>query len=60
MFFKNYLLKETVKRNAYFIWKNENKSIHPIKDFIPLNLNLIIGIDSQKEILLIALLIHSS
>ena len=52
MFFKNYLLKETVKRNAYFIWKNENKSIHPIKDFTPLNLNLIIGIDSQKEILL--------
>ncbi len=52
MFFKNYLLKETVKRNAYFIWKNENKSIYPIKGFTPLDLNLIIGIDSQKEILL--------
>ena len=52
MFFKNYLLKETVRRNAYFIWKNENKFIHTIKDYKPINLNLIIGVDSQKEILL--------
>ena len=52
MFFKNYLLKQTVRRNAYFIWKNENKFIHSIKNYKPINLNLIIGVDSQKDILL--------
>ena len=51
MFFKNYLLKEQIKDNSYFIWKNENKSIKAIKKFKPLNLDLIIGVDSQKEIL---------
>ena len=51
MFFKNYLLKEKLKHNSYFIWKSENKSIKAIKDFKPLNLDLIIGVDSQKEIL---------
>ena len=24
MFFKNYLLKEKLKHNSYFIWKNQN------------------------------------
>ena len=52
MFLRNYLLKQAVKQNSYFIWKNENKSIHAIKDFKPLDLELIIGVDSQKEILL--------
>ena len=51
MFFKNYLLKEQIKHNSYFIWKSENKSIKAIKNFKPLNLDLIIGVDRQKEIL---------
>ncbi len=51
MFFKNYLLKVKIKNNSYFIWKSENKSINGIKNFKPLNLDLIIGVDSQKEIL---------
>jgi hypothetical protein len=51
MFFKNYLFKEKIKNNSYFIWKSENKSIKAIKNFKPLNLDLIIGVDSQKEIL---------
>ena len=49
MFFKNYLLKEKLKNNSYFIWKSENKNIKAVKDFKPLNLDLIIGVDSQKE-----------
>jgi len=51
MFFKNYLLKEKLKHNSYFIWKSQNKSIKAIKNFKPLDLDLIIGVDSQKEIL---------
>ena len=52
MFFKNYFLKEKIKKNSYFIWKGENQSIEIIKNFKPLALNLIIGIDNQKEKLL--------
>jgi len=51
MFFKNYLLNEKIKHNSYFIWKSENKSIKAIKNFKSLNLDLIIGVDRQKEIL---------
>jgi len=52
MFFKNYFLKEKIKQNTYFIWNNENKNIQIIKKFKLLDLDLIIGVDSQKEILL--------
>ena len=52
MFLRNYLLKQAIKQNSYFIWKNENKSIQPIKSFKPLNLDLIIGVQRQKNILL--------
>ena len=52
MFLRNYLLKQALKQNSYFIWKNENKSIQPIKSFKPLNLDLIIGVERQKNILL--------
>jgi len=52
MFFKNYFLKEKIKQNTYFIWNNENKNIQIIKNFKLLDLDLIIGVDSQKEILL--------
>ena len=52
MFFKNYFLKEKIKQNSYFIWNNENKNIQIIKKFKLLDLDLIIGVDSQKEVLL--------
>ena len=52
MFLRNYLLKQAVKQNSYFIWKNENKSIQPIKNFKVLKLDLIIGVERQKNILL--------
>ena len=52
MFLRKYLLKQALKQNAYFIWKNESKSIQPIKSFKPLNLDLIIGVERQKNILL--------
>ena len=51
MFLKNYFLKEKIKKNSYFIWNNESNNIQIIKKFKPLNLDLIIGIDSQKKIL---------
>ena len=51
MFFRNLLLKQNIKKNSYFIWKSENKSIQAVKNFKPLNLDLIIGVDYQKEIL---------
>ncbi|MFL2543510.1 MAG: ATP-binding protein [Alphaproteobacteria bacterium] len=49
MFFKNYLLKDKIKKNTYFIWKSKNKSITPVENFKPLNLDLIIGVDNQKK-----------
>ena len=52
MFLRKYLLRQAIKQNAYFIWKNESKSIQPIKSFKPLNLDLIIGVERQKNILL--------
>mgnify|MGYP000059997911 CR=1 FL=1 len=52
MFFKNYFLKEKIKQNSYFIWNNENKNIQIIKKFKLLDLDLIVGVDSQKEVLL--------
>ena len=52
MFFKNYFLKEKIKKNSYFIWNNEIKNIQLVKNYRPLNLDLIIGVDDQKTILL--------
>jgi len=52
MFLKNYFLKEKLKQNSYFIWNSQKKNIQTIKEFKPLNLKLIIGVDNQKEILL--------
>ena len=52
MFLKNYFLKEKIKQNSYFIWNSQKKNIQTIKEFKPLNLKLIIGVDNQKEILL--------
>ena len=52
MFLRKYLLKQAIKQNSYFIWKNESKNIQPIKSFKPLKLDLIIGVERQKNILL--------
>ena len=52
MFVKNYFLKEKIKQNSYFIWNSQKKYVQTIKQFKPLDLTLIIGVDSQKEILL--------
>ena len=52
MFLKNYFLKEKLKQNSYFIWNSQKKNIQTIKEFKPLNLKLIIGVDNQKDILL--------
>ena len=49
MFFKNYFLREKIKKNSYFIWNNENKKIQIIKNINFLNLDLMIGVDYQKK-----------
>ena len=49
MFFKNFLLREKIKKNSYFIWNNENKNIQIIKNINFLNLDLMIGMDYQKK-----------
>ena len=48
MFLKNYFFKEKIKQNSYFIWNSKKKNIETIKQFKPLDLKLIIGVDSQK------------
>ena len=52
MFLKNYFLKEKIKQNSYFIWNSQKKYVQTIKQFKPLDLKLIIGVDNQKETLL--------
>ena len=52
MFFKNLFLREKIKKNSYFIWNNVKKNIQLVNNYDPLNLKLIIGIDSQKKLLL--------
>jgi len=52
MFLKNFFLKEKIKQNSYFIWNSQKKNIQSIKQFKPLKLKLIIGVDNQKETLL--------
>ena len=51
MFFKNYFLRENIKKNSYFIWNNEYKNIQIVKDFRSIDLKLLIGIDRQKNTL---------
>ena len=52
MFCKSYYLREKIKKNSYFIWNKENKNIQLVKNYLPLSLSLIIGIDIQKKLLL--------
>ena len=52
MLFKNYFLKEKLKQNSHFVWNNHNKNIQLVKNYRSLNLDLIIGVDSQKKVLL--------
>ena len=49
MFFKNFFLREKIKKNSYFIWNNENKNIQIVKNIKFLNLDLMIGVDYQKK-----------
>ena len=49
MFLKNYFLKEKLKQNSYFIWNSQKKNIQTIKEFKPLDLKLIIGVDNLLE-----------
>ena len=52
MFLKNYFFKEKLKQNSYFIWNSQKKNIQTIKQFKPIDLGLIIGVDYQKEMLI--------
>jgi len=52
MIFKNLILKNIITKYSHFIWVNEKNSLQFVKNFKTLNIDLIIGIDSQKKILL--------
>ena len=52
MFFSNLLIKNTLSSYNSFIWDSHLKKLKKIKNFKPININLLIGIDRQKKTLL--------
>ena len=49
MIFKNLILKNIITKYSHFIWVNDKNSLQFVKNFKTLNIDLIIGIDSQKK-----------
>ena len=52
MFLSNFFINNNIKRNKSFIWDSKSKLLKNVNDFHYIDLDLLIGIDSQKEILL--------
>jgi len=52
MFFRQFILKRKLNNFSYFIWNSQNKNIGVVENFKCLNLDLLIGIENQKNILL--------
>ena len=50
-YFNNLIVKNLIGRNEAFIWDPNNKKIKEIKDIQTIKLDLIVGIDRQKETL---------
>ena len=51
-FFKNLILQTKLKKNKGFLWDSKHKNLKSIKNIKSINIDLIIGIDRQKKILL--------
>jgi len=51
-FFKNLLLKKRLLKKNAFIWDSQKKNFTPIKKIKTIKLDLIVGIDRQKKVLL--------
>jgi len=52
MFLKDLIIRNSLSRNDAFIWDSNRKKLKNIQNFNFLELNLLIGIDRQKDILL--------
>ena len=52
MFLSNFFINNSIKRNNSFIWDSKSKLLKNVNNFHYIDLDLLIGIDSQKEILL--------
>ncbi len=52
MFFSNFLIKNSLRSNKSFIWDSNTKKLKKVKTFKSLNINLLIGIERQKNTLL--------
>jgi len=52
MFLSNFFINNNIKRNKSFIWDSKSKLLKNVNDFHYIDLDLLIGIDSQKKILL--------
>ena len=52
MFFNNFLIKSSLSLNKSFIWNSHSKKLKGIKIFKSVNINLLVGINRQKETLL--------
>ena len=52
MFLSNFFINNSIKRNNSFIWDSKSKLLKKVNDFHYIDLDLLIGIDSQKELLL--------
>ena len=52
MFLSNFLIKNSISLNKSFIWDSRVKKLKKIKIFRPIKINLLIGIDRQKNTLL--------
>ena len=52
MFLSNFFINNSIKRSNSFIWDGKSKILKKVNDFHYIDLDLLIGIDRQKEILL--------
>ncbi len=52
MFFNNFLIKSSLSLNKSFIWNSHSKKLKGIKIFKSVNINLLVGINRQKDTLL--------
>ena len=51
-FIINFLLKFRINKYSAFIWNSSNKNLLPVKNTNRININLLVGIDRQKNTLL--------
>ena len=48
-FITNFLHKFKINKYSAFIWNSHNKNLGPIKNLNRIDLNLIVGVETQKK-----------